>query len=452
VRTEGITVLFESPPLSLRELLDDVHTGKIQLPDFQRAWVWDDEHIVSLLATVTLGYPLGVIMTLRTGGSSRFKPRPLAGTPAEPLAEPSELLMDGQQRMTSLYQALRSGNSTETEDKRQKKLARWYYLDIEAALNPITDRESAIWSVPQDRKVTDSRTRAMTHDLGTLENECASGLFPLRLAFDPVATNTWQRGYVSSGDDSRWDRWGVFQSTVLANITGYQLPVIRLANETPKEAVCTVFEKVNTGGVPLNVFELLTATYAAGDGEYFAKHGRDFELPRHWKQVREDLAGTVLAELEVTAFLQAVCLMSTHNRRRGHPDVDPFTSRPRAVSVATYSTCRSRNTCIGHRKSSTRCTGRRGSLTGREYSGQKISPTRDRSPRSPRLRPRWATRRTQPTRRTRSPGGTGAAFSASSTADRPSRGSRATWSRWWPGCAVDASRRRSPRQASRRPG
>jgi hypothetical protein len=317
-------MLFESPPLSLRELLDDVHSGKIQLPDFQRAWVWDDDHIVSLLATVTLGYPLGVIMTLRTGGTgTRFKPRALAGAPVQPGTEPGELLMDGQQRLTSLYQALRSGRPVETEDSRKKQLSRWYYLDIDAALNPLADREDAIWSVPADRKVLETRGRKVSVDLGTQEAEWAEGKFPLRLAFDAEAINAWQRGYVRV-DESRWDKWGIFHSRVLTNIMNYQLPVIRLASETPKEAVCTVFEKVNTGGVPLNVFELLTATYAAGDGEYFAKHGSDFQLPEHWKQVKEDLAGTVLSDLEVTPFLQAICLVSTHHQRRGHPGVDPF--------------------------------------------------------------------------------------------------------------------------------
>ena len=111
-------MLFESPPLSLSELLDDIHDGKIQLPDFQRPWKWDDERIVSLLATVTLGYPLGVVMTLRTGGpGTRFKPRPLSGSHVPPGTEPAELLMDGQQRMTSLYQALRSSGPVETTDR-----------------------------------------------------------------------------------------------------------------------------------------------------------------------------------------------------------------------------------------------------------------------------------------------------------------------------------------------
>ena len=117
---------------------------------------------------------------------------------------------------------------------------------------------------------------------------------------------------------------GAFRAQVLENISDYRLPVIRLAKETPKGAVCTVFEKVNTGGVPLNVFELLTATYA-GDRDYFDAHGEDFQLPAHWQQVKDELAEHRMLRFEDSDFLQAVCLVSTHYQRRGRPDVDPFT-------------------------------------------------------------------------------------------------------------------------------
>ena len=316
--------VLRKSPLSLSILLDEIHAGKIQLPDFQRPWKWDDERIVSLLATVTLGYPLGVIMTLQTGGQgTRFKPRPLSGSHVPPGTEPAALLMDGQQRMTSLYQALRSDGPVDTTDSRGKPITRWYYLDIEGALNPLASREDVILSVPADRKYRGIGDRKQVLDLTTLEAECTAGLFPLRLAFDAEAINAWQRGYVRS-DDSRWDTWGAFQSQVLKNIGDYYLPVIRLAKETPKEAVCTVFEKVNTGGVPLNVFELLTATYAA-DPEYFDSHGEDFQLPTHWQQVKDQLAEHRMLRIEDSDFLQAICLVSTHYRRRGRPDVNPFT-------------------------------------------------------------------------------------------------------------------------------
>jgi uncharacterized protein with ParB-like and HNH nuclease domain len=61
---------------SLGKMLDDVAAGRIQLPDFQREWKWDDDRIRALLATVTLDYPLGVAMTLETGGEAQFKARP----------------------------------------------------------------------------------------------------------------------------------------------------------------------------------------------------------------------------------------------------------------------------------------------------------------------------------------------------------------------------------------
>lgn len=60
---------FDSPDLNLGALLGDIEVGKVQLPDFQREWKWDDPRIASLLATITLGYPVGVVMMLETGGA-----------------------------------------------------------------------------------------------------------------------------------------------------------------------------------------------------------------------------------------------------------------------------------------------------------------------------------------------------------------------------------------------
>ena len=57
--------------------------------------------------------------------------------------------------------------------------------------------------------------------------------------------------------------FNTFESQVIKRFEQYHIPIIKLFNSTPKEAVCLVFEKVNTGGVALNVFELLTATFAA---------------------------------------------------------------------------------------------------------------------------------------------------------------------------------------------
>lgn len=320
---------FQNPSYDLGQLLNMVSDGRIQLPDFQRPWKWDDERISSLLATVTMDYPLGVMMTLETGGSgARFKPRPLAGVVLGGDPEPDELLMDGQQRMTSLYQALKSGKPVETWDGRKNEVRRWYYIRIDTAISPGGDREDAILSVPHDRVVRDDFGRGVHVDLSSEEKECAEGYFPLRLAFDIAATQRWMWRYAAN-DGARQEKWTSFTEMVLKTINEYRIPVITLTKSTPKEAVCTVFEKVNTGGVTLTVFELLTATYA-GDRDYFRDHGHDFQLVEHWRKTLEELSrhpafnGKGETErLDSSDFLQAVCLVATHRRNRAHAGRNP---------------------------------------------------------------------------------------------------------------------------------
>ena len=85
------------------DILRNVNSGKIQLPDFQRGWVWDDDHIRSLIASISLAYPIGAVMLLETGGDgAHFMPRPVEGVVLNNGQKPERLILDGQQRMTSL--------------------------------------------------------------------------------------------------------------------------------------------------------------------------------------------------------------------------------------------------------------------------------------------------------------------------------------------------------------
>ena len=87
----------------ISELMKDVHTGKAQLPDFQRGWVWDDNRIRALIASITSNFPIGAAMFLEYGNENiRFKYRVIEGAPAKDIV-PSELILDGQQRLTTLY-------------------------------------------------------------------------------------------------------------------------------------------------------------------------------------------------------------------------------------------------------------------------------------------------------------------------------------------------------------
>ena len=118
---------FTTKPVRLEELLRDCERGILKLPDFQRSWVWDEERIRSLIASISLAFPVGALMTLETGGAVKFKARQIQG--AQEDAEDVEaryLLLDGQQRMTSLYQTCMRHHIVETVTARHKKVKRWY--------------------------------------------------------------------------------------------------------------------------------------------------------------------------------------------------------------------------------------------------------------------------------------------------------------------------------------
>ena len=304
---------FSTDKPALREVLESIEKGEIQLPDFQRGWVWDDAHIRSLIASVSLSYPVGAVMFLEVGGDGvRFKPRPVEGAETD-VTDPGTLILDGQQRLTSLFLALKSGEPVPTRTEKGNDILRHYYLDIEACLRPGDDREDAVVSVPKDRVVRSDFGRKVDLDLSTQDAEVDAAHFPLDLVFDTEGYNAWRRTYQRKhrSDDAKLDLWDNFESEVLSRFQGYLLPVIELKKETPKEAVCLVFEKVNTGGVSLTVFELVTATFAADD----------FSLRDDWEEREARLhEHPVLQRFDASAFLTAATLLTSYREHRRRPE------------------------------------------------------------------------------------------------------------------------------------
>ena len=302
--------MFGTGPVLLNSLLNQVENGGIQLPDFQRGWVWDDDRIKGLLTSISRGFPIGAVMTLEAGGEIRLKARPIEGVD-ENAASPSTFLLDGQQRLTSLYQSLRHPGPVDTHDNRNKRIKRWYYVDMKAATD--ADPEDAVISVPENRMTTRDFGREVTLNLSTRESEYKEHKIPTEQLMNPMK---WMMGYVTywneaDPDFDAMEFFSSFNDAVVARFTEYQLPVISLGKQTPKEAVCAVFEKVNTGGVVLNVFELATASFAA-DAEHFS-------LRDDWGERKERLynrPGGVLQGLDGNQFLQVVALLKTQEDRR----------------------------------------------------------------------------------------------------------------------------------------
>ena len=304
---------FDSTKASLNDLLREIKEGKIQLPDFQRGWVWDDDHIRDLLVSIARSFPIGAVMLLEAGGEVRFETRPVEGLEDKIPKDraPEKLILDGQQRLTTLTQALVLKEPVSTRTAKSKKIKRHYYFNIQKAVDAPHALDEAVVAVDENRQLRSDFGRKVELDLSTTELECQRLHFPCNQI---MSSDDWEATLHQVAPD-QFGTYMAFRSQVLAAFRSYQLPVIQLKKETSKEAVCLVFEKVNTGGVQLSVFELITASYAA-DGynlrdDWFGSAVRSVDSRKGWLEQDPLLKG-----VEATEFLQAISLLHTHDLRK----------------------------------------------------------------------------------------------------------------------------------------
>ena len=296
---------FDSTKKSLTDLLTDIEKGKIQLPDFQRGWVWDDNRIKGLIASIIKSFPISVVTLLETGNNVAFKTKPVEGATSPAGVKPDYLILDGQQRLTSLYQAIVTNKVVKTRNAKGYEILRWYYIDMKKAMDSDLDLEESIFSINEDKILTKNLGREVVLDLSTPEKEYENMMLPVCMIDE---FKFWRRGFLTywNHDSEKSLFIDEFEEQVVDNYSHYDVPVIVMKKENSKEAVCQVFEKVNTGGVSLTVFELLTATYAASG----------FDLKRDWDLIRSQFADyKVLKLTSNTDIIQAVTLLSTYRRR-----------------------------------------------------------------------------------------------------------------------------------------
>jgi len=295
---------FDSTKLPLREVIHSIKKGEYQLPDFQRGWVWDDEHVRSLLVSIARSFPIGAVMTLDTGGDIRFQVRPIENVKLEKDVSPEKLILDGQQRLTSLTQVLGLKGAVKTFDHKKAKVERYYYIDVKKIIDG-GDIDEAFYSVGKEKVKTSNFGRNIDLDLSTRDKEVGQLQFPCNQILD---YDDWQDCCYEA---DKYKEFKSFKKAVLEPFRDYNIPIIALNKTTSKEAVCLVFEKVNTGGVSLTAFELITATFAA-DGynlreDWYGDAASD-KLGRLSRLKDESL----LKEIQPTDFIQAITLLHTY--------------------------------------------------------------------------------------------------------------------------------------------
>ncbi|GAB3940124.1 DUF262 domain-containing protein [Corynebacterium tapiri] len=300
---------FTTPSYSLSDLFARIDRGELQLPDFQRSFSWEVDRIRSLIVTVLRGYPVGALLALDTRNEPmRFRPRPLEGAPATDRL-PGLLLLDGQQRLTSLYHCFQGNGLVNTVDFRNKRITRRFFVDVRKAVESDVMPEEAVFSVDENGEATSHFAPQQPGPLLTTQAAIDSGCVP-------VDALLGQRGsdalfdMAAKADDETREAIKRFHHDVIAPLAGYDIPMIRLGRETARAGIGSIFAQANAAGLQMDVFELLTAVYGTEDPS--------FSLADEISSIRRRLSEyAVLDAVDRTAFLTALSLYVT--ALRGEP-------------------------------------------------------------------------------------------------------------------------------------
>lgn len=273
--------IFYPSSEKLKFLLASIHNREVALPDFQRDFVWEPRETEELLESILQNFPAGTLLRIKNSAGFYFAPREFAGAPELDGHAPSYLILDGQQRLTSLYQALHGAGSHR------------YFMDLQILLGGKDLEDSVFYARKGDAK----------QQFGTLAKQATTLTFPLERVFgDGGGFEDWldQVLDLRNGKDKKDLKQAIraLRKEWIQNLEDYEFPVVTLSDDTSAEAVCTIFETLNRTGVKLSVFDLLTARFWP----------ENVKLRDLWDQARSEHPIITDFEVEPYYLLQAIAL------------------------------------------------------------------------------------------------------------------------------------------------
>lgn len=260
--------LYRDTGFTLNHLVEDIELGRIALPDIQRPFVWSPAKVRDLFDSMYRGYPVGTLMFWETGAEKGI--RRVGGGEADRV--PSLLIVDGQQRLTSLY-AVMTGEPILTKkfEKRRIRIAfkpataTFEVTDAAIERDPEFISDISILWTPDYR----AEERAWLNRLSDARDE------PLSEADkDPLR--------------ERIDR--------VHDLTNFRFQVIELAGSAQEEQVADVFVRINSEGVQLNQADFILTL-----------------LSVHWEEGRRNLE----------AFAQSAVDPAVTGPSAKNPFIDP---------------------------------------------------------------------------------------------------------------------------------
>jgi hypothetical protein len=235
-------------------LLNWVQSKHLQVPEFQRDFLWatKPDRTTSLLASVAQQWPAGSLLLME--GQRGFQTNPVAGWGKDPDIEiakkPGLSLLDGQQRITGLYQAY-TGRS---HDKDYTKGYVFYVavadLLAHGAIDPEEEGGTFRWMSSREWKAK---------NLVSIDAQRDGGIITLKAVIGLLGDPEWQYWMEGFDADMRAAYQDLRDKGPLAGLRSYEFPVSTVLENAPDEVLARIFVTINEQGIKLSTFDLAVA-------------------------------------------------------------------------------------------------------------------------------------------------------------------------------------------------
>lgn len=257
--------LYDNIPMEVEDLLKDIKSGKLGLPDLQRPFVWKDNKVRDLLDSMLKGFPIGYIMIW--SAPEDYENIKQIGLNEKNYKRSEDLVIDGQQRLTSLIASM---YGIKVKDKRFKeRRIRIVYNPLEATFEVWSNRyeKDPEW-INDISKLFEADDR---HEATKFRKEFIKKLNEYKVSKEEPELTDDQEIAIEENLNA------------LLDLKDYSLPVLKIRQKADEEDVADIFKRVNSGGQNLNennFIETLLSVYDNDVHDRIMKFCSDSRIPQ----------------------------------------------------------------------------------------------------------------------------------------------------------------------------
>ena len=245
--------LYDNIPMEVEDLLKDIKSGKLGLPDLQRPFVWKDNKVRDLLDSMLKGFPIGYIMIW--SAPEDYENVKQIGLNEKNYKRSEDLVIDGQQRLTSLIASM---YGIKVKDKRFKeRRIRIVYNPLEAKFEVWSSRyeKDPLW-INDISKLFEADDR---HEATKFRREFIKRLNEYKVSKEEPKLTDDEEITIEENLNA------------LLDLKDYSLPVLKIRQKADEEDVADIFKRVNSGGQNLNENNFIETLLSVYDNDVHDK-------------------------------------------------------------------------------------------------------------------------------------------------------------------------------------